>query len=228
MKLKLALLALSACVCAGVAAPFQNLNFYEGNTSHVDAEGFGPTAELLPAWQVAYPSGVWSSIFYNSSPLGDGWVALLPKENFGGSPGYPVFGLYSLAVDPAVSPGSLNPIMLSQRGDVPGDASSITFLNYGAPFELRLNNTLIPLTYQGGSPFDTRQVRLASGDVSAFAGLNVEMTFSAFYEPTVPRVFIHGLDSISFVVPEPSTWLMLGFGAATLWAVRHSCRRNTG
>ncbi|MBI2928228.1 MAG: hypothetical protein HYY24_21375 [Verrucomicrobia bacterium] len=202
------------------AAPFQNLSFDEGATIRVGADGYGPIADLLPGWSLSIPAGPLSEIGYNSAPLGDGWVSLIPKDNFGGFPPYPVFGLYSLAVDPVVRFSSLSPMTLSQRADVPADAVTINFINYGSPFELRLNGTPISLTYQDADPslFPGRGLRYASGDVSAFAGQNVELTFSAFYAEGIPS--IHGLDSISFVVREPSTWLLLGLGGLVLLAPR--------
>src|SRR5947209_14176143 len=125
-------------------AAFENLGFDNANTNGIVAGGTaGPTADLLPGWSLSSALfGPISSISYNSSPPGNGWVALLPKDNFGLNPPYPVFGLYSLAVDPGDLPAP-NSITLSQGGDVPADTRTINFLTYGSGFELRLNGTQI-------------------------------------------------------------------------------------
>jgi hypothetical protein len=219
---------LICCLSVGASgAPFQNLSFDDADTNSVTRGGGGlteaPVPDLLPGWQISNSRASFEWMNYNSRPPGFGWVSLLPPENFGHPP-YPVFGRYSVALEP-LGPGfeSGNPITLRQRAEVPHDARELRFVNWGALFDLRLNGSLTPVTYYHQeylpNPFvrDPEYLtRFASVDISGFAGQTVEISFDAFYRGGRPS--IHGLDSIEFVVPEPATWLLLGLGGVALVA----------
>jgi hypothetical protein len=116
----------------------------------------------------------------------------------------------------------------------------IQFLNYGEPFEVRVNGSLVPLT-SDSSLIDiwngTQQLRVARvvGDVSAWAGSTVELEFRTVNErPLGPEpdvgfglnYLVNGLDSIVFVVPVPGTWALLGFGGVTLLVGQRWFRRH--
>jgi hypothetical protein len=112
---------------------------------------------------------------------------------------------------------------LFQTGDVPDDAKSIHFIDFGGPFELRINGSLVPLIYDypptwtRGNP--TIPVNVY-GDVSMFAGQSVELDFTTVRDPAS---LLNGIDDISFsrqIVPEPTTWVLWGLGGLGLLARR--------
>jgi len=209
------LLLLPALLLAGSAAPFTDLDFDSANPAHVqpDAPGSslqrGPTPDLLPGWQLTCSEVDTSKLFYDSGPPGLG-AAILYDGTFDLSP---VEGKYALALIPTIDvlgSGAPFPFQLSQTGDVPVGSRSIRFLDYGQPFELRINGSLIPLQYAGAS---------VSGDISAFAGQTAQITFTTI--TAQGGVAWNTIDSISFStipIPEPATCALLGFGlGALIW-----------
>lgn len=194
-----------------VSGSFSNLGFENAWTNQVriaaaDVLPRATASDLLAGWTILKASAEEENVCFNSAPLGLGYVTVVPKEGqFAGGEFYPVDGAYALIVAPTGPHwGQANPITLTQRGQVPAGARTISFLNFGAPFEVRINGRLIPLKYEDVDPgrgYLEQVLRRATGDVSAFAGQEVELSFIARYKETAP--FIHGLDRIEFG-PAPS------------------------
>ena len=115
-------------------------------------------------------------------------------------------------------------VSISQVGEIPKNATWITFYLIDNLVELRINGTAIPLyfaTHYDGLTYSIGWEGRFVGDVSAFAGQNAELEF--FATPYSGTDFLHPsdhsvIDDIAFVVPEPSTWGMLlaGLGAIGL------------
>jgi hypothetical protein len=212
---------------AAISASFQNLGFDSANTNnlscfatgsppYVDCRGLAN--ELLPAWQLSYGNNPFTFINVNLVATGLGGVASLydARQTF-----LPTFGMYSLGLYPGpdIFTHVYTPQSLIQVGDVPADALSIHFINYGSPFELRANNIMVPLIYQYGPPTQFPDQRLAqvAGDISQFAGMNVELKFITL---DVPNSVVNGIDSITFsseAIPEPGILSLLGAGLLLLF-----------
>jgi hypothetical protein len=109
---------------------------------------------------------------------------------------------------------------LTQTGDVPPDTRFIQFVNFGSPFELRVNGGLVPLVYNSFNPGTS----IVFGDISAYAGQNVKLEFTTFQSQS----FINGIDSISFSIPEASSWILLSFGNIVLVLSRKILRALLG
>jgi len=194
-------------VWSGNAAPFQNLGF----------DQYDPNTFLLLGWHIELAGTDWRGntsegtlIGLNADTTGLNYATLYDSN--------PVFGKYWLGFYPGIDgSGVYTPFTLSQAGDVPPDAMSIHFIDFGAPFELRINGSLVPLIYDyPPSEFkrDPRTPVNVNGDVSMFAGQSVELDFTTVQEPP-PRSLLNGIDDISFspqIVPEPTTWVLLGLG----------------
>ena len=206
-----------AIVCAlglawpsAFAATFQNLDFDSATTNITlslppdQGVGYGPASDLLPGWQLLQGTNpVPPLVGYDLNPISFG-VASIYDANSQGFPA-PVSGRYSLGLYPGYPHSEYEPFFLVQTGDIGVNAQSIRFINYGSPFELRVNGTLIPLSYEylpGSTNLDTRLANV-TGDVSAFAGQTVQLKFTTVQ---MPGSVVNGLDGIDLSIqaaPEP-------------------------
>jgi hypothetical protein len=236
------------CVAAGAveAAPFQNLGFDAANTNNLDTTGFPPVlglgfgtaSDLMPGWQMfSGTNPITQNVWVNLNPAGLGLCSLYNRLNSPTPPPfaqerYPVEGLYSFGMFPWAGIGEpYIPYTLSQAGEVPADAQWLRFLIFGSAFELRLNDVLVPVTYEYGPERRNPNTRPATAlaDVSAFAGQTVELKFITLDTGGIDT-FINGIDSIVFVpVPEPGTGALVGGGLCLLalgsWAQRKRARK---
>lgn len=161
---------------------------------------------------------------FNLYPVGFPYATIADANN---PVADPVVGQYSLVLAPGYNLSTLTfrPWELVQAGDVPADAQSIHFISFGAPFELRVNGSLVPLVYDFGSitPIPNHRRGDAVGDISAFAGQNVELKFTTLRDNGNPIASENILDGIAFsaqAIPEPSTLALLALGALLLFGAR--------
>jgi hypothetical protein len=228
---------LMAAVVGAAAAPFQNLGFDEANTNGVPPNNGGPTSQLLPGWNLFDVFGAPGLIGYNAHIIGLNQVVLYDSTfSFGAPP--PVQGKYALGLWPGEGFMQDQALYhLSQIGEVPSDARTIHFINFASPFDLVVNGQEVPLIYDYPpnypAPIFNRYIPVpAVGDISAFAGQTVELEFITSLAPLGPGDPLHGIDSIFFspelfpVVPEPSTWALLGLGGTCLFFRWRFLRRS--
>src|SRR5256884_1322846 len=212
MKTCLAIVcALGLALSSAFAATFQNLDFDSATTNITlslppdQGVGYGPASDLLPGWQLFQGTDPVSLVGYDLNPIS------LPDASIydANSQGFPapVSGRYSLGLYPGYNAlFEYEPLSLVQTGDIGANVQSIRFINYGSPFELRVNGTLIPLRYEfqlAGTNLDTRLANVV-GDVSAFAGQTVQLKFTTV---DVAGRDGDGLDGIGLAppaAPEPA------------------------
>jgi hypothetical protein len=238
MKTAAILLIYSSCAYGLVGGPFRDLGFDDANTNKLVNTGgpvglgSGTTGDLLPGWQLALGAGPYSdSLWVNLAAIDLGLASLYNRDNigFGAQGHFPASGIYSFAMVPSYGMnggGPYTPFSLSQTGDVPANAQMLHFTIYGSPFEVRVNNTLLPVIYTQGPPTTNPNTRTswAVADISAFAGQTVTLKFTSLDTDGLNTV-VNGLDSISFApVPEPGTTLLLFAGLLSLTAA--SLRRG--
>lgn len=222
--MKLNLIFVSGLLMANAgAAPFQNLGFEQVNTNAIawdrapifaPPRGNGPAADLLPGWELFRGSERVSTIGYNLAPIGfvDGLVSLQPQGGL--SADLTSHSLFFMTVE-------LEQFYLKQRGDVPADAQFLTFrmgTTQQTPFFASINGVdLVQLNnaYPSFSP-------IYQADVSPYAGQNVELVIrTGFGGPSS----VASIESIAFVVPEPSAYALLALGLGVLgvrWVWRHA------
>jgi len=201
---------------------FQNLNFEEARTDRVvvdefgffkeQGEGTGPVSDLLPGWQLLRNGESLDTMHYNDP--GEDFFSLDRPSLIRPDPDYPIpprlptplEGEYFFRL--AVS--SSDDYVLRQQADIPVDALSLSYEYRGGPWIVTINDEEVsphipPLTY--GTP---------QFDISRFAGQNVELAF----RPMPLGRGAYDLDTIRFIVPEPSAvalWVLGVFALVGRW-----------
>jgi hypothetical protein len=220
-------------VALAQAADFGNLDFESADTNNLyrfhrdpltgHTTGYGPADDLAPAWDlyISLQGGTRreDAIFLNG--FLNGLFAV--NDQFSVEP-VPRHGIYSFAAAPGGQGiAGIRKDFITQTGLVPAEALSLRFLAFGDPWDVYLNDVQIPLIGYD-TPLAPYQGREILGDISVFAGQEVELKF-------VTRSVsfgYNGLDSIRFspeAVPEPGALTLLLAGGALGWAVR---RRRRG
>jgi len=217
------------------AVQFQNLSFEAGPTMPLvndDPSGYVrfSIGKVMPGWSAYLDSSPLTLVGYNNYFLSSAGVSL-----FGPPPGSNPFpnsimegsftaflqSGHGLGLDEA----EIYSASLGQMGLVPPAAASVQMkiVSYG-PFSVFLGGQKVEMVSLERGPNYT----LYGGDVSSFAGQVAELriTSDLFFSPTIGGFSQLSLDSIEFspqVVPEPSTWVLLGLGGL---GIAMFCRRT--
>jgi hypothetical protein len=191
------------------AAPFLNLDFDEPRINEISlsySDGYwavGDPTSLLPGWDVLLGDEPVTKMYLNhlngpltDQPPGPNLVSQYSRDFLGG----PYYLQILDSIDASVQ------YSIAQRGDVPNDAAFMSYRVDGLGFDLTVDGVgLDPIHVQEDTLFSWDSVYY---DVSAFAGRNVELRFTAtsrtpfFSEP-------HAIDGITFLsIPEPGTMLL--------------------
>ena len=191
---------------------FLNLDFEQASVPPTPVGEYGDSVDpalALPGWIVDGNGAFGVRIVYNNLSLGAPTVSII-------GPSFPnETGLSSLEGDYSVLllffGNFLGPPTLSQTGMIPADAKSINFLvsNWATEAQVTLNGVAIPVVSIGDG-------RLA-GDVTSFAGLTAQLTFSTTAARGFPQSFY--FDDVRFSassIPEPSSLWLLGIGVLLL------------
>lgn len=224
MKYILLQILLLAALGPCLAAPFRNLDFQSPNVSKLQ----GPSVKVedaIPGWRLQQGDIPISDMLYN------GLCLTCPAASLYG-PEKPRRGdTFSFSINAGATYDGPKPTYFSesvhQTGDVPQDAHSLQFVG-------SLGDRLDLLhVYLGGQelPLVTLESagskRQFGADVTAWAGKTAELRFTI--DPVVtslPSFSSVGLGDIRFspvaLVPEPSTWALLGVGGAFLLMVARS------
>ncbi len=218
------------------AAEFRNLTFDEANTNRVQGNlNLGTMADLLPGWGLSFRNGAGlsegtnGSILFNESQpelLNSSAVFSAGQDYFPESL-RPYFSLpyYVVLETHAMHPNVdvVDFYRLHQVGTMPMWARTVEFTCVGGQFSLKLGGNQVPLTYQAVGQISWRStfttVWRASGDVSSFAGQELELSLG-----TSTRNTLYIMDSVQFI-PEPSALWLFGLGLPFfLWVNRRRGR----
>jgi PEP-CTERM motif len=163
----------------------------------------GSASELLRGWTV-YGDGVPLQRISYQPGIGNSFEPVTLAFTRRASP---AAVNYELVVDSR--PPRMIDLTFHQRGQVPVNASSLSFVS-GGLMEMRINGDLIYSSNPNVTAFP-------SVDVSRFSGQVVDLDFHVFQISGSGALF--SFDVVGFSqVPEPSTWALFGVGAVFLAA----------
>lgn len=220
VKTTFILLALPTIVASALAGAFANLDFEKVRQPIPFLDSPYPDGRIVsairafPGWVVLLNDMPQTDCNYNSMTLGSGGVDLISTYYKNKDiTTTPITGNYSAYLQSGVAVGSL-----AQIGTIPIASKSLLFNSAGPGIEVRLSGSLTPVVNLGHTTIDQFTGYDTMGvDVSAWVGKEVELKFSS------PAFFsVASLDDIRFsptvLVPEPSTWVLLGVGAVLVWS----------
>jgi hypothetical protein len=212
---------------------FQNLDFEQATVPTVPSGGFGslePISAALPFWNGYLGNTSQTITYHNNYSLGAPALGILGPV--WSRPPVVIEGSYSAVLQAgALFQDNYASASIAQVGLVPGSAKSIQVkvqpifftTDPAIQFNVSLDGQNIPLRYLAS----TSGYTLLGGDISSFAGQARSLRLAALPIPADPFSSF-AVDSIIFsdqVIPEPSAFCLVGFGAWFLgW--RLSCRRK--
>jgi hypothetical protein len=206
------------------AEPFDNLDF-ESAVIGTPVLFQLPAAEALPCWDNDhYQAGY---VIYDTIATGSTAISVHDSRS---TLMRPLQGLFSVTLQSGALHGSFQDAWISQTGDVPSDARSLTFesdfITTGGSIVVSLNGIQIPMSLYSVGPVVNANwgpVKTYIGDISAFAGQqDVTLRLEAV-PPAGGQSCNTDLDAIKFSMipaPEPSTLLLSAIGALITCAYR--------
>ena len=201
---------------SGYAQGFVNLDFESAQIIPFAEGGYVNsirTTNALPGWTVFYGASQQSVINYNAPAAGSTFVTLWATN------GFQLAGNYSVLLQGGLTASAAS---ISQTGLVPASARSLLF--YGAG---RSSTTPVLVVALGGQDLSFSAIAegpnytVYGADVSAFAGRETALMFSAWKAPIGYNEW--NIDNIQFSstpVPEPSVLALAALGGLLL-----CCRR---
>lgn len=186
---------------------FQNLDFEAAEIVPIVGSPYFPhsvaPSNAVPAWEVSYGTTPVGEITYNDPAVGSTWVNLWATN------GQQIDGGYSVLLQGGLTASAAS---ISQTGLVPSTAKSLLFEARpgGGTLSVSLGGESLLLVEVGTGP----NYVLYGADISAFAGQNEPLTFSALEDFSRPNDW--NIDDIQFsptVIPEPNSVSLVALGA---------------
>jgi hypothetical protein len=187
------------------AAPFVNLDFEQSTVQPGDPPAV-PTSAAFPGWTARFGDAISSSVYHDFALPNEPIVAVYDHEVAGA-----IFVLLQGQYMAYVSTGQGTFTSLSQVGDIPANAKSLTLLcdgSAGAPV-VTIDGIPVPMHYLSGGIFN-ETIATCCGDISAFAGTNRELRLTS----APPKELNSGrraFDDVRFSatpIPEPGVSML--------------------
>jgi hypothetical protein len=204
---------------------FQNLDFESvQNIPVFDPQGHPwkmPAADALPGWSCYLGTNQSSMVAFNDLALDSAFVGIVSNT----SPYAPIpvgllDGQYCLSLQHGISglvgPGPFTyvPASVAQSGQIPF-SQSIQFKGT-IPFEVTFAGNTIPLVVLStGAGYD-----VYGGDIRQYVGMTGELRSTSYSHFS----YLDGIEFSMQVVPEPSTFALLGLGALALYMKKAGSR----
>lgn len=201
---------------------FQNLDFQDTTlTVTLINPGypfpFYATNATVPGWSWS-PLGTfgygdpYTTVAYNNSALDAAAVTLHGTVEYPDVPEFVNYWILLQGGDQVLPPGYVHGAWISQTGQIPADARSLTYLGGGA-LQVSFNGQSLSPVVLGSRPGDLQW----GVDISSYAGQTGELRFSV---PSLgPGDTQTPLDEIQFssaAIPEPSVLTLSAFGTLLL------------
>jgi len=189
---------------SGHAQGFVNLNFEAANLAGFSPGSLVPATNAFPGWAINAGAG----IVYDNFSLSGGSITICdtnPPTSF-----QPIKGKFFAFLASANYPGTGLPISMSQTGQIPVSAESISFWGTIGGMQITFNSQPLNFLVTGSSA----NYDIYTADISAYAGQTGQLLFTV--PPYVNSAILDNIQFSSSPVPEPATLALAALGAG-LW-----------
>lgn len=216
---------------------FRNLGFDEPEVSKLSVEGtrpdgiggfytygFGKAADLLPGWTLRIDGSTVDRLNLNEATAGRD-PHILWENRIAPFDTVTPFG-YSLALSAQRPSRSMG---ISQMGEVPLGMNAIVVARTVGGHPQDYNPVVLSMTGEELKFIRVYDTNYFVYDVSKFVGKTVELdlTVRAYTGSSILSLDSTAIDSISFIIPEPSAGLLLFSGGLIMLAARRLLNRRT-
>ena len=195
---------------SGHAQGFVNLDFESANIVLGSFNQISIT-NAFPGWTIT-----WAFVSYDSPSLSGGSITICdtnPPTSF-----QPIQGRFFAFLASENYPGTGLPISMSQTGQIPVSAESISFWGTIGGMQITFNSQPLNFLVTGSSA----NYDIYTADISAYAGQTGQLLFTV--PPYVNSAILDNIQFSSSPVPEPAALALAALGAGLLGCLR---RRQT-
>src|SRR5580698_7684536 len=181
---------------------FLNLDFESAKVSAYTPLTIIPTLKAFPDWTAYYgpannPTqlGNVSEVGYDDISTGGAFISV--QDSSAPAPYSPIQGNYSAFLEGSI-PTAESTASLGQIGNIPGNAESLIFWDYGSELDVSFDGQALSLL----TISNTVNYTVYAADISSFAGETGQLLFTA---PVDEGAILDNIQFSSSPIPEPGT-----------------------